>query len=52
MSFGKSEKVNREENMLLEVDLTEAETFQAIKDSCAEGALNPDGFSFLFYQKF
>jgi hypothetical protein len=52
MSFGKSEKVNREENMLLEVDFTEAEIFQAIKDSYAEGALNLDGFFFLFYQKF
>jgi hypothetical protein len=38
--------------MRLEADFFEEENFQAIKDSYAEGAPGPNGFSFLFYQKF
>jgi hypothetical protein len=46
------EKVTKEENELLEEPFTEAEIKKAIDDSYAEGAPGPDGFSFLFYQKF
>jgi hypothetical protein len=35
----------------LEDDFTKEEILRAIKDSYAEGALGPHGFSFLFYQK-
>jgi hypothetical protein len=44
--------VTREENQILEADFTEEEIFKVIKDSYAEGASGPDGFSFLFYHKF
>jgi hypothetical protein len=37
---------------MLEARLTEEEIKKAIDGSYAEGALGPDGFSFLFYQKF
>jgi hypothetical protein len=36
----------------LEAELNEDEILQAINESYAEGASCPDGFSFLFYQKF
>jgi hypothetical protein len=47
-----SEKVSVEENLLLEADFTEEEILQAVKGSYLEGAPEPDGFSFLFYQNF
>jgi hypothetical protein len=37
---------------MLEASLTEEEIKKAIDGSYAEGAPGPDGFSFLFYQKF
>jgi hypothetical protein len=37
---------------MLEASLTEEEIKKAIDVSYAEGATSPDGFSFLFYQKF
>lgn len=46
------EKVTHEENDMLEADITEDEIKEAIFGSYAEGAPSPDGFSFLFYQKF
>jgi hypothetical protein len=46
------ESVSKEENEMLEAELSEEEIFLAIKGSYAEGALGPDGFPFLFYQKF
>jgi hypothetical protein len=47
-----ADKVTQEENELLEASLTEEEIKKAIDGSYAEGAPDPDGFSFLFYQKF
>jgi hypothetical protein len=44
--------VTTEENELLEAPFTETEIKKAIDDSYAERAPGPDGFSFLFYQKF
>jgi hypothetical protein len=44
--------ISMEENHMLEADFTEDEILQAIKGSYAEVATGPDGFSFLFYQKF
>jgi hypothetical protein len=46
------EKISEEENQLLEAEFTEEEILQPIKGSYVEGAPGPDGFSFLFYQKF
>jgi hypothetical protein len=44
--------VSSEENEALEAKLSEEEIMRAIFESYAEGALGPDEFSFLFYQKF
>jgi hypothetical protein len=46
------EKVSYEDNLALEVEFTEEEIKIAIEGSYAKGALGPDGFSFMFYQKF
>jgi hypothetical protein len=46
------ERVTSEDNLRLEGEFLEEEILKAIKDSYAEGAPCPDGFSFLFYQKF
>jgi hypothetical protein len=46
------EKVSEEENNVLEAPFSEAEVREAVFGSYAEGALGPDGFSFLFYQVF
>jgi hypothetical protein len=46
------EKVTQEENLILEAELTEEEIKRAIDGSYAEGAPGPDGFSFMFYQRF
>jgi hypothetical protein len=46
------ERVRNEENELLEALFSEEEIRKAIFDSYAEGVPSPDGFSFLFYQKF
>jgi hypothetical protein len=46
------ELVTTEENAMLEAPFYEDEIKKAIDDSYAEGAPGPDGFSFLFYQKF
>jgi uncharacterized glyoxalase superfamily protein PhnB len=47
-----SDKVTAEENELLEAELTKEEVKKAIDDSNTAGAPDPDGFSFLFYQRF
>jgi hypothetical protein len=47
-----NEKVSLEENQLLEAEFSEEEIKRAIDGSYAEGAPGPDGFSFIFYQKF
>jgi hypothetical protein len=47
-----NEKVSLEENQLLEAEFSEEEIKKAIDGSYAEGAPGPDGFSFMFYQKF
>jgi hypothetical protein len=39
-------------NILLEVELSEEEILLTIKGSYSDGALGPDGFWFMFYQKF
>lgn len=46
------EKVTQAENDILEAKITEEEIKEAIFGSYVEGAAGPDGFSFLFYQKF
>jgi hypothetical protein len=46
------EKVTSEENQILEAQFSVEEIKEAIDSSYAEGALGPDGFSFMFYQKF
>jgi hypothetical protein len=46
------EKVTNEENQLLQIEFSEEEIKTAIDASYAEGAPGPDGFSFMFYQKF
>jgi hypothetical protein len=50
--LGGEKKVTSEENGMLEAPFSEEEIKKAIDDSYAEGAPGPDGFSFLFYQKF
>jgi len=44
--------VTTEENRILEAPFSEEEVKDAVFGSYAEGALGPDGFSFLFYQTF
>jgi hypothetical protein len=44
--------VTQEENMDLEREFSEEEVKKAIDESYAEGAPSPDGFSFMFYQRF
>jgi hypothetical protein len=44
--------VTREENEMLNAPFTEEEIKTAVFDSYSEGAPGPDGFTFLFYQKF
>jgi hypothetical protein len=52
-SFWKEdEKVTAEENELLATPLSEEEIKHAIFEAYADGAPGPDGFPFLFYQKF
>jgi hypothetical protein len=46
------EKVSSEENEALEAKLFEEEIRRAVFESYAEGALGPDEFCFLSYQKF
>lgn len=46
------DKVSTAENTLLEAPFTEEEIKEAIFGSYANGAPGPDGFPFLFYQKF
>jgi hypothetical protein len=46
------ERVSDEENLHLEGDLLEEEILLAIKGSYSDGAPSPNGFSFMFYQKF
>jgi hypothetical protein len=50
--WGDDEKVSHDENLELESDLSENEILLAIKGSYSEGAPGPDGFFFMFYQKF
>lgn len=50
--WAEEEKVSLEENDCLEAPFTEEEVRDAIFGSYAEGAPDPDGFSFLFYQTF
>jgi hypothetical protein len=44
--------VNEEENAMFDAPFSEDEIKEAVFGSYAEGAPGPDGFSFLFYQKF
>jgi hypothetical protein len=46
------EKDTLEENEMLDSNFSNEEIKRAIDGSYAEGAPDPDGFSFLFYQKF
>jgi hypothetical protein len=50
--WGEEDKILPEENELLEAELTKKEIKKAIDESYAVGAPGPDGFSFLFYQRF
>ena len=47
-----SDYITAEENNLLEAPLSEEEIKEAVFGSYADGAPGPDGFPFLFYQKF
>jgi hypothetical protein len=47
--WDEQEKVTSEENQMLEAEFSEDEILRAIHGSYAEGALGPDGFSFMFY---
>ena len=47
-----SDYITAEENNLLEAPLSEEEIKEAVFRSYADGAPGPDGFPFLFYQKF
>jgi hypothetical protein len=46
------DRITLEENELLEAPFSEEEIKKDIDGSYAGGAPSPDGFSFLFYQKF
>jgi hypothetical protein len=50
--WGEEDKIFGDENDMLEAKLSKEEIHMVIKASYAEGAPCPDGFSFLFYQKF
>jgi hypothetical protein len=50
--WAEEEKVTHEENEFLEKEFSKEEVKRALDESYAEGAPGPDGFSFLFYQKF
>jgi hypothetical protein len=50
--WGEEEKVLDEENISLDRVISEEEVREAVLSSYAEGAPGPDGFTFLFYQKF
>jgi hypothetical protein len=51
-NFWAEVKVTPEENELLEKEFYEEEVKRDIDESYVEGGGRPDGFSFLFYQKF
>ena len=46
------EKLTLEENNILEVPFSEQEIKEAVFSSYSDGAPGPDGFSFIFYQRF
>jgi len=50
--FLEEQKVTEQENLALEAPFTENEIKKAVLDSYADGALGPDGLSFMFYQCF
>jgi hypothetical protein len=50
--FSEEEKVTRDENDRLDCRFTEEEIKEAVFGSYADGALGPDGLSFVFYQSF
>jgi hypothetical protein len=50
--FSDDEQIGPEENILLESKFFEEEIKEAVFSSYADGALGPDGLSFMFYQCF
>jgi hypothetical protein len=50
--WDEKDKLTKEENAALEADFSEKEVRDAVFESYSEWALGPDGFSFLFCQKF
>jgi hypothetical protein len=44
--------VTNEQNLILDADFSEKEVKEPVFGSYADGAPGPDGFPFLFYQKF
>ena len=46
------DRITQEENTMLEDPLSEQEIKDAVFGSYSDGAPGPDGFSFIFYQKF
>lgn len=50
--WSEEEKVKVEENEWLGRPISEEEVKQAVFESYADGAPGPDGFSFMFFQKF
>jgi hypothetical protein len=49
--FSQEEKVSKEERETLDAPFSEEEVRKAVFESYPEGALGPDGLSFIFYQK-
>jgi hypothetical protein len=50
--WDENDMVKEEHNITLEADFSKKEVKEAVFGSYAEGAPGPDGFHFLFYQKF
>jgi hypothetical protein len=50
--WSEEDLVSGDQNRVLDADFSEKEVRDAVFGSYAEGALGPDGFSFLFYQHF
>jgi hypothetical protein len=52
MISGSREKVTKEENLSLEAEISKEDIKRSIDSSYAQGALGPDGFSFMFCKTF
>jgi hypothetical protein len=50
--FSQEEKLSNAQNEIMVAPFTEEEVKKAVFDYYSDGALGPDGLSFIFYQKF